>query len=185
MTNNSNATLGERIKNTRLKKRVTLEEVARETNLTPSFLSQIERNIASPSVDSLRKIAQALGTKVSLFFEENNSKGLAFFRKKQVEIIPADLKTNTVRLINDVFNINLHPFLIVLSAESKSEKELPSHDNEEFGMLIKGKVLLTMDNSSHIMDEGDCVYLTSPGKHKLTNLNNSVAEILWIYCSKL
>ncbi|MBI5417428.1 helix-turn-helix transcriptional regulator [Candidatus Poribacteria bacterium] len=182
MTNNVNPTLGEKIKNIRLGKRITLDAVAKQTNLTPSFLSQIERNIASPSVDSLRKIASALGTKIITFFEENKTNGLVLLKKRNKKNVPEDFRTYTIRLINDIFNINLHPFFILLSYDN-CEKDLPSHNDEEFGMVIKGQVLLSMDGASHIMDEGDCIYLTSPGKHKITNTGNMTTELLWIYNS--
>ena len=181
---NLSASLGKKIKSTRLKKRVTLEEVAKQTNLTPSFLSQIERNLASPSVDSLRRIASALGARISSFFEEEENKGIVLFRKNQKATLPDDSKTQTIRLINDIFNINLHPFIIQLAAGTDIEKELPAHDDEEFGMVIKGKILISMKGETHIMEQGDCIYLTNPVKHTVINNTNDPAEILWIYCSK-
>ncbi len=183
MTNSLSATLGEKIKSTRLERRITLEEVAKQTNLTPSFLSQIERNIASPSVESLRKIALALGTKVSSFFEENETKGIVLFKKKHNLNIQKNFRVQTIRLINEVYNTGIHPFIIILNT-TKGEKDLPAYNDEEFGMVLLGKILVSMDGTSHILDEGDCIYLTSPKKHKIVNIGSSMAEVLWIYSSK-
>mgnify|MGYP001605049467 FL=1 len=66
--------IGYRIKDLRTQQRVTLKELAKGTGLTASFLSQLERNLASPSVASLEKIAGALNTKVSNFFEKEEKK---------------------------------------------------------------------------------------------------------------
>ncbi|MBI4649768.1 helix-turn-helix transcriptional regulator [Candidatus Desantisbacteria bacterium] len=181
--NSVTLTLGEKIKNIRLEKRITLEEVARHTKLTPSFISQIERNLASPSVQSLHKIAIALGSKISNFFEENDSKGLVLLKKNYKQNIPVKFQAYTIRLINDISSINLHPFVIILDNSPNAEKELPSHSEDEFGIVIKGKILLSINKVTYTMEEGDCIYLTSPGKHKITNIGNKKVEVLWIYGS--
>jgi len=66
--------LGSRLRNLRRRQKMTLEKLAKRTGLTSSFLSQVERNVAFPSVKSLREIASGLNTKVSCFFEEEGTK---------------------------------------------------------------------------------------------------------------
>jgi transcriptional regulator with XRE-family HTH domain len=65
--------LGERLKNIRNARALSLEDLAKKTGLTRSFLSQIEKNRTSPSISSLIKIAQALETRIGdLFLEEHD-----------------------------------------------------------------------------------------------------------------
>jgi len=61
---------GNKIRNIRIRKGRNLKEIAKRTGLTTSFLSQVERDITSPSLKILQKIAKALETEVGYFFEE-------------------------------------------------------------------------------------------------------------------
>ena len=62
--------IGKRIRQLRIKNDLTLEELASRTELTKGFLSQLERNLASPSIQTLEDITEALGTTMSNFFAE-------------------------------------------------------------------------------------------------------------------
>lgn len=61
---------GQRIKEIRIKKKFTLEELAKRTSVSASFLSQIERGIVYPSVESLKRVATALQVKLDYLFKE-------------------------------------------------------------------------------------------------------------------
>ena len=61
---------GQRIKKIRIRKKLTLEELAKRTKMSASFLSQIEREIVYPSVESLKRIAIALHVKLDYLFKE-------------------------------------------------------------------------------------------------------------------
>ena len=62
--------VGQRVKELRAQKSLTLEELAERSGCTPGFLSQVERNKAVPSISMLYAIAEALDTRVSDFFPE-------------------------------------------------------------------------------------------------------------------
>ena len=62
--------IGARIRQLRIKNDLTLEELASRTELTKGFLSQLERNLTSPSIQTLEDIAEALGVTMAGFFSE-------------------------------------------------------------------------------------------------------------------
>ena len=67
--------IGNRIRQLRIKNELTLQELASRTELTKGFLSQLERNLTSPSLTTLDDICEALGTDLAHFFmEEGNEK---------------------------------------------------------------------------------------------------------------
>ena len=70
--------IGARIKQLRLKNDLTLEELASRTELTKGFLSQLERNRTSPSIQSLADVAEALGVNLSGFFQEDVEEQIVF-----------------------------------------------------------------------------------------------------------
>ena len=62
--------IGHKIKQLRIQKGLTLEELASRSELTKGFLSQLERNLTSPSIATLNDIVEALGSSLSDFFKE-------------------------------------------------------------------------------------------------------------------
>ena len=70
--------IGSKIKALRTQKGLTLEELASRSELTKGFLSQLERNLTSPSIDSLDDILEALGTNLAEFFKENKDEQYLF-----------------------------------------------------------------------------------------------------------
>ena len=70
--------IGEKIKQLRVKNQLTLEELANRSELTKGFLSQVERNLTSPSIATLEDILEALGTTLGEFFSEEKDEQLVF-----------------------------------------------------------------------------------------------------------
>lgn len=74
--------IGEKIKRIRVKNQLTLEELANRSELTKGFLSQVERNLTSPSIATLEDILEALGTSLGEFFAEDKEEQIVFTPKR-------------------------------------------------------------------------------------------------------
>ena len=173
--------LGSRIKKARRKKQLTLRELAKKTGLTNSFLSQLETNRVSPSVSSLRKIAVALGTKVGAFFEDEEKKDFLFIRKDgRKKFSWENSKAHCQVLASGMLNIQMEPLLITLEPGGETGELVNSHEGEEFGTVLKGKVRLVLDDKEYIMEKGDSVYYRSVNSHKVVNVGKKKADILWV-----
>lgn len=173
--------LGSRIRDLRSRKKVMLGELAKRSGLTSSFLSQVERNITSPSISSLRRIAMALDTKVGYFFEEEVEEKLVFIRKaRRKKFIDKKLKSYCEILVSGLLNIMMEPLLFTLKVGGKAERDGVSRQGEEFGIVLKGKVELLRDKKKFIMEEGDSIYFKSSKPHKMVNIDDVEARILWV-----
>ena len=73
--------IGHKIKQLRIQKGLTLEELASRSELTKGFLSQMERNLTSPSIATLNDIVEALGSSLSEFFREDKEEQIVFHKK--------------------------------------------------------------------------------------------------------
>lgn len=176
--------LGFRLRDLRRRQKMTLEELAKRTCLTSSFLSQVERNVTSPSVKSLREIASALNTKVSCFFEEEKHRDFMFIKKdKRKNIVNNKLKSRCQVLASGLLDIRMEPVLFTLEVGGKIEKQSDSLDGEEFGFVLKGKVELLRGREKFIMEKGDSIYFKGIKSHKIVNIGNNEAKILWIVSS--
>ena len=70
--------IGSKIKRLRIANQLTLEELANRSELTKGFLSQVERNLTSPSITTLEDILEALGTTLHDFFSETQEEQIVF-----------------------------------------------------------------------------------------------------------
>ena len=73
--------IGRKIKQLRIQKGLTLEELASRSELTKGFLSQLERELTSPSIATLNDIVEALGSSLAEFFKEEEQEQLVFHKR--------------------------------------------------------------------------------------------------------
>ena len=175
-------TLGERIRRTRTQRDLTLEKVAQGTGLTISFLSQVERDAVSPSVESLQKIAKALGTRVGAFFEEEERKELTLIRKAQrPRRIDEETHVTVETLASGLLNISMEPRLFTLDVGGETEEQVTARAAEAFGLVLEGHVNVVRGKEEQLsMEQGDSVYLRSFQTCKIVNAGSQKAEMLWI-----
>ncbi|MFZ2603257.1 MAG: XRE family transcriptional regulator [Candidatus Omnitrophota bacterium] len=172
--------IGFRIKDLRIQQRITLKDLAKKTGLTTSFLSQLERDLTSPSVSSLEKIAQALNTKIGYFFGREEEKELIFIKKGTgKKFIDKGISSET--LAAGFLNIKMQPQVFTLGAGSELTKELITPLGEKFGMVFKGKLEFFCDEEKMIFEEGDsiyCAFMQRP--QRVVNIGEGEAKLLWI-----
>ena len=131
--------IGAKIKRIRLSNQLTLEELANRSELTKGFLSQLERDLTSPSVATLENILEALGTNLKDFFSEDEDEQIVFSKDDFFENTQDDYKISYI--IPNAQKNEMEPILIELKEDKKS-MEIDPHDGEEFGYVIQGKVTL-------------------------------------------
>lgn len=175
--------IGSRIKNLRINQRVTLKELAKKTGLTTSFLSQLERNLTSPSVKSLEKIAQALNIKVGYFFFEKVGKEGCVFIKKSMGKKSIDKEKNIAseRLASGLLNIKMEPAVFTLGIGAELSRELMYPEGERFGIVLNGRIEFILNGEGHVFEEGDSIYCTYPRiPQRVKNVGEIEAKLLWI-----
>ena len=171
--------IGYRIRDLRHRQRATLKALADKTGLTTSFLSQLERERTSPSINSLEKIAAALNTKVGYFSEEEKQRGFVFIKKGR------DRKSIKKGIISDplaseLLNIKMQPRLFTLGRGAQLSKEFIYPEGEKFGMVLKGQLEFVCHKEKIILEEGDSICCVSPCPQGLTNIGKTEAKFLWI-----
>lgn len=169
--------IGKKIKELRLQNDLTLENLASRSELTKGFLSQVERNLTSPSISTLEDILEALGTNLSEFFHEEAEEQIVFSSKDyfvdkqefyQIEWIVPNAQKN-----------EMEPILLTLPPGGKSH-EMLSHQGEELGYVLKGTVTLVRDNKKYKLKAKETFYVNGKKSHYLYNHGNSEAQVLWV-----
>lgn len=169
--------IGEKLKRLRVKNQLTLEELANRSELTKGFLSQVERNLTSPSIATLADILEALGTTLGEFFSEEKEEKIVFssndfFVNEQDEYRVSYIVPNAQKNM-------MEPILLELSKGGTSQKVAP-FNGEVFGFIVAGKVLLHYGENKLTVKKGQTFYFQCDRPHYLSNEWESPAKILWI-----
>jgi transcriptional regulator with XRE-family HTH domain len=170
--------IAERIKMLRQAKSLTQEELATRAGLTKGFISQVERNLTSLSVESLIGILDALDEKPSAFFDGTIDEKIVFKLKDRVEL-EWDFVKNFQILVPAAQNRMMDPALLDLDVGEKTPEEEP-HEGEEFGFVLSGSIELVLGGKPYKLKKGECFYFKATRKHYIANRRNNRAYVLWV-----
>ncbi len=170
--------IGERIRNLRQSSNLTQEELAERANLTKGFISQVERDLTSISLDSLVQILDALDEDISDFFREASQEKIVFRVGDRVAIEKEKVEKFEL-LVPGSTNRRLEPVLLTLKRGQATPKEKP-HEGEEFGLVLRGRVNLRFGRESLKLKKGECFCLSAEKEHWLHNSSSKEAVVLWI-----
>ncbi len=160
------------IRRTRKTQNMTLHDLAHETGLSLSFISQVERGLANSSINSLRKIALALGTPLSSFFEEGSSREGPVVRKNERGILVNTDSRLTYQLLSLNHNRQIDFLLTRLEVGGTSAEYPMTHKGEEAALVLQGECRIELGNGIYDLNEGDSIYITENTPHRLTNTGN-------------
>lgn len=169
--------LGSKLKELRIRNDLTLEELASRSELTKGFLSQVERDLTSPSISTLEDILEALGTSLAEFFQEEKEEQIVFHTQDFFEDVKDEYKIEWI--IPNAQKNEMEPILLTLFPNQKSQI-IQSHMGEEFGYILKGNVILHRDNKKYKLKTKETFYIDGKSSHYLENAGNSEAKILWV-----
>lgn len=169
--------LGTKIRDLRLQRNLTQEELADRCELTKGYISQLENDLTSPSIAALGDILSALGSCFSEFFKDEKDEKVVFSEVDYIEK-SAD---GTVKswLVPNAQKNRMEPIFVRLSPFSSAGEDIP-HTGEEFGYVIKGSILLTLGTKKYDCHAGESFYFTADKAHGISNETDQTAEFLWI-----
>ncbi|TKI58942.1 helix-turn-helix domain-containing protein [Brevibacillus antibioticus] len=173
-------TIGVLIKSLRVGKKKTLKQIAEKTQLSISFLSQVERGKSSITLESLKKISEALGVSPGYFFSGESSGGNGQVRrasKERSQLLYAPFVYED--LSGDLENPSLVPILVTLSPHG--EKGTPFvHKGQEFIYVLAGVLTLLLGEEEHDLFPGDSIHMDSSVPHNWVNRTGEVTRFLCV-----
>jgi transcriptional regulator with XRE-family HTH domain len=168
-----------KIKELRLHNGLTLKELSERTELSISFLSQVERGATSLAITSLKKIADALNIKITEFFDETPNKN---YMVKANEQKPFNIKGSEftyARLNGEFAGRLLEPILVTLAPNQKKTQNY-GHPGEEFYYVLKGMVIFLIDGKEYMIRDGDTIHFPSTCPHTVENPLNEESLLLCV-----
>ncbi len=157
--------LGNRMRELRLNKKKTIKEVAQETDLTSSFISQIERDKVTPSLRSLTKIAKALHIPLMLFFLPTDANSPISHKGQRRKInLP---HSETVYQVLSPLTNKIEFLLAEIEPGKQGDLEMVPHEGEEHVYVIRGKVEITIGDEVCYLKGGDSICFQCMIPHKI------------------
>ena len=193
---------GSRIREMRKRRGLTLKEVAEATGYTIGHISQIERDLKSPSLVALRKIAACLNcSEVWLIMDDSElsaksseegkkSKESYLMRKEnripmKIPEIDVSYSIFTPSKLPNAQEVQMTGLIVRLKPNTWVTEKMISHGNyDESLLLLKGELELRIDNSTYMIYEGDSFYIPKNCLHNYLNTSNEEATII-VYFSQL
>ena len=172
--------IGEKLRQLRMQRNLTQEEMADRCELSKGFISQVERNLASPSIATLMDMLECLGVTVEQFFSDKGDQQIVFtpqdmFVKEDEE----SLHGSITWLIPNAQKNDMEPILVELG-ENGETYPLSPNEGEEFGYVLQGTVWL-VNGEKKLKVRTGCSFCIHPREnHYLKNAGKSKARVLWV-----
>ncbi len=174
--------VGTNIRRLRKEQNYSLRDFGEKVGVSASFISQVEMGKISPSLSKLKDIADGLNTTIGLLIGETDINNNSPVVKKRERRHTNHLGTGiNVEILSrpDPFK-QMEPILIKLDPLATSGENQYQHYGQEFIIVLKGKILISLSDTEYIMEEGDSMYFNSNIPHSFKNLKNGISEALWV-----
>lgn len=171
--------IGSKIKELRVQKNLTQEELADRAELSKGFISQLERDITSPSIATLVDLLQCLGTNLEEFFTNTTSEQVVFHKTDYFEKYDNELKSQIQWIIPNAQKNMMEPILLTLDPKGSTYPDNP-HEGEEFGYVLSGSICIHIGSKVYKAKKGESFYFTPSKKHYITASGKTSASLLWV-----
>lgn len=171
--------IGDKIKRLRVKNSLTQEELADRFELTKGFISQVERDLTSPSIATLVDILEGLGTNLKDFFNETIDEKIVFTKEDAFESENNEYKYVLQWIIPNAQKNSMEPILIDLEPGGRSKEDYP-HEGEEFGYVIQGSIYLHAGAEKLKVRKGESFYFKANSNHYISNAGKTNTSVIWV-----
>jgi transcriptional regulator with XRE-family HTH domain len=171
--------LGARIRALRVARGSTLRQLAAQAGVTESFLSQVERGVASPSIASVQRIARALGQSIAELFAAEESAGIVVRARDRRRIVYQGLGA-VDEFLTPATDGRLQVIMSTIEPGGGTGDEAYTHDSdEEVVVVLEGVLDLWVGAEHYRLEAGDAVTHSSRVPHHNTNPGPGIARVLF------
>jgi transcriptional regulator with XRE-family HTH domain len=189
-SNDSSMELGQHIRSVREEKNLKIIDVAKATGLTSSFISQVERSLVSPSIETLKKIGEALEVPLSYFFEpsrddEAQSQNSVVITERSPVVHENQRKILSPEpgvvfyLLNPDMSGPIEFIYNIYEPGAGTGKGQYRHKGHECGLILEGELLVTVNDKSYHLKKGDSITFNSEEPHSKRNIGNTRCICVW------
>lgn len=160
--------VGNRIRELRQARGISLTSFARMTDLSPGLISQVERGLTDPSLETLRRVSRALDVPLFSLFNEVERESVAVVRRgKRVQVRSPHGGITYARLSPGAGKLELLEG--TLGPWGVSSETPWSHPSEECVVVLGGRLVVEVEEESYDLEAGDSCYFDSRRPHRYRN----------------
>lgn len=162
----------------------TLKELSDITGLSVGFLSNIERNLNSPSISNLQQICQALNVNLMEILDENASESPVTTKAQRQEIFSNP--DSQVKIENIIVGKNsINGIVITIPKKTEQYSDMSwGHSYDEVGVVIEGELAIELDKEIYNLKEGDTIFIKSFTPHRYKNPIDEKSVVYWFSIRK-
>lgn len=171
--------IGNKIKDLRMKKGLTQEELADRCELSKGFISQLENDVTSPSIATLVDILQCLGTDLKNFFTDTVQEQIVFGDADYFVKQDEELRNTVEWIIPNAQKNMMEPIRVTLKAGGSTYPDIP-HEGEEFGYVLSGTIYIVLGDRTIKAEKGESFYFRPDFHHYIKAGEKTGAVFLWV-----
>jgi len=174
--------IGKKLKATRLRNDMTIQELAVSSNVSSNMISRIERGLTTPSVEIIVRLANSFGMSINYFVEEAE-KGSTIVHTKKGQGEPIfffEDKHQIISLTQGLRDPNFTVFFDTIEPNCGSGDGGMVHSGEEFALVVEGTLEFIVDDERFVLEEGDSIVFKVSLPHRWRNLHQGKTNVLWV-----
>jgi transcriptional regulator with XRE-family HTH domain len=176
--------IGQRIREFRKEKGMTLVDLAAKINVSAGLVSQLERGGVGISVSLLKSISDSLAIPISTFFEKLDDEVHVHPRvmgKRERKVVVLDGGEGIrFSLICSHADLGSELLFIEYPPGSSTGKDKYRHEGAEGGYLLKGELTVEIEDAIYQLQAGESITFRSDFMHRISNMGESTAEAIWV-----
>lgn len=172
--------IGEKIKRLRLQRGLTQEELADRCELSKGFISLVERDLTSPSIQTLQDLLSSLGSDLSAFFARDVDEKVVFGDddicvKEDAETLKGHIRW----LVPTAQKNSMEPILVEMAAGGETAMDDP-HEGEEFGYVLSGSIVIELGKRRIRARKDESFYFKPTEAHRIVNAGKTPCRLVWV-----
>jgi transcriptional regulator with XRE-family HTH domain len=173
--------IGLNLKRIREQKGLSLRDIAKKIDITPSFLSQVENGKATPSIATLKAIADVLSTTIATLMGENIKSGDEYVvredDRQSIDNLGNGIKIHLLTSPDPYKQMEPLYFTLETNADSGEQYQ---HYGQEFLLVLSGTIELLLNTARYVLKKGDSMYFNSNIPHSYKNIGEARSEVIWV-----
>lgn len=177
----SGLAVGDLLRVLRERRGLSLRQLATRSGFSPSFISQVEKGQASPSINSLEKIAAVLDVTLAEFFTDSEGSGPRIVTAGERQNLTSSWSRARIEALGPTGpGHQLRPLLITFAPGGQSGKGPMAVSEEEFAIVFEGEISLLLGDAVHHLSRGDAVTIPPAVPHRWLNTSREPVQVLLV-----
>lgn len=173
------SSLGQALRQARMRRGYTLQDLSRRTGLSVSSLSNVERDLSSPTVSTLRRILNGLGMSMVDLFRTLENTAEVVRKDQRVELLRSPDGKIRYELVSPAGSQRLEVMLLYLEPGASSGPDPHVHPGEEVGLVLRGRLRYWVGDKVFDLEAGDAIYHDAKVPHRYENIAEEICISVW------